>query len=366
MVKTTADKGTLKIRWTHQGKRYSLSLGLKDTEQHRQIARIKAAAIEQDILLEQFDPSLEKYKKSKQSQGTDPIDLLDLWDRYTEFKRPQLAVSTIYHGYGQARRTIAKFPSLNPIDAAKNRDWMIQNLETDVTRRMMVSLTACCRWAVERGYLKTNPFLGLDKPRKQKKKSEEEDINPYTAEERDRIIQAFSTNRYFKYYTPLVRFLFMTGCRPSEALGLQWKHIKKDYSSLTFEQSCTQSDKGLVITPGLKTQRRRTVPLNRLMREFLNSYRQQLGNPGNDAIVFPSPRGKLIDFSNFEERGWKHTLDPAGIERRNPYQMRHTFITLALKSGMSPQDVAKIVGNSAKIIYEHYAGVSRVIEVPEF
>jgi site-specific recombinase XerD len=121
-----------------------------------------------------------------------------------------------------------------------------------------------------------------------------------------------------------------------------------------------------VITPGLKTQKQRYVPFNAGLQSFMKEYRSRIGNPGNEALVFPAPRGGLLDFHNFDTRGWKHTLTDAGIELKKPYQMRHTFITLALKNGMSPQDVAKIVGNSAKIIYENYAGVSRVIEVPEF
>ncbi|MDX2097251.1 MAG: hypothetical protein SFW36_05695 [Leptolyngbyaceae cyanobacterium bins.59] len=42
--------------------------------------------------------------------------------------------------------------------------------------------------------------------------SEDADINPFTLEERDRIIAAFKADRYYKYYAPLIEFLFLTGC----------------------------------------------------------------------------------------------------------------------------------------------------------
>jgi hypothetical protein len=45
-----------------------------------------------------------------------------------------------------------------------------------------------------------------------------EDVNPFTKEERDRIITAFETDRYYHHYTNYVRFLFFTGCCPSEAI----------------------------------------------------------------------------------------------------------------------------------------------------
>jgi integrase len=51
---------------------------------------------------------------------------------------------------------------------------------------------------------------------------EDTDINPFSLEERDRIIQAFKADRYYKFYAPLIEFLFMTGCSPSAAVALQW------------------------------------------------------------------------------------------------------------------------------------------------
>ena len=47
---------------------------------------------------------------------------------------------------------------------------------------------------------------------------EEADINPFTAEERDAIIQAFQESQLYGYYASLVQVLFFTGCRPSEAM----------------------------------------------------------------------------------------------------------------------------------------------------
>jgi integrase len=55
---------------------------------------------------------------------------------------------------------------------------------------------------------------------------------PLPVKKEDRIIEAFKTNRYYKYYTPLMEFLFFTGCRPSEAVALQWKHI--GFKEITF------------------------------------------------------------------------------------------------------------------------------------
>ena len=64
------------------------------------------------------------------------------------------------------------------------------------------------------------------------------------------------------------------------------------------------------------------------------------------------------------------------IKYHKLYQTRHTFITAALETPiptpdgrtkmLDAKDVAKLVGTSPKMIYEHYAGASKELFVPEF
>lgn len=104
--------------------------------------------------------------------------------------------------------------------------------------------------------IKENPFEDMAGDIKiPKGEKEETDINAFTQEERDRIILAFKESRYYKYYAPLIEFLFMTGCRPSEAVALQWKHISSDFRFIRFEQAVVVSESGLVCKKGLKTRR---------------------------------------------------------------------------------------------------------------
>ncbi|MEM9978970.1 MAG: DUF3596 domain-containing protein [Cyanobacteria bacterium P01_D01_bin.2] len=56
------DKGWLRLRWNHQGKRYVMAMGLVDTPGNRALAEAKGAVIRADILSQQFDKSLVKYR----------------------------------------------------------------------------------------------------------------------------------------------------------------------------------------------------------------------------------------------------------------------------------------------------------------
>jgi integrase len=107
----------------------------------------------------------------------------------------------------------------------------------------------------------------------------------------------------------------------------------------------------------LKTQKKRTFPCNSKLKEFLISIKPENCNP--DDLIFPAPYGGLIDVGRFRNRIWEPLITAMGIEYRKPYQTRHTFVTLALESGHTVQDVARLVGNSPEVIYKHYAGNRR-------
>jgi integrase len=148
----------------------------------------------------------------------------------------------------------------------------------------------------------------------------------------------------------------LTGCRPGEALGLEWSHINDGF--IHFQQTSVNGLRG-ELKQGLKTQSSRKFPVNRQLQELIDSI------PRMNKLVFPSPTGRIIDWTNFRARAWVTVLKNAGIRFRKPYQTRHTFITEALRRGLSVQDVAKLVGNSPQVIYQHYAGASRELVVPE-
>lgn len=162
-------------------------------------------------------------------------------------------------------------------------------------------------------------------------------------------------------------FLFKTGCRPSEALALTWSDITQD--SITFTKSYVEGNK----KKGLKTQKKRTIMLNRQLKKAIAETRAYLSNlqekkafVNKHNLVFPSPEGNYIDWHNFSNRAWRKILESLpDIKYRNPYQTRHTFITLAIKANVSYTDIAKHCGNSPKIILERYAGITRNFVMPE-
>ena len=92
-----------------------------------------------------------------------------------------------------------------PTESQAIFDWLNSHVPAGSAKRVLMQLSACCKWAKKSGLLDDNSFEGMAADIKLKKVSTEEfEINPFTREERDRIIEAFQRNRYYKHYAPLV------------------------------------------------------------------------------------------------------------------------------------------------------------------
>jgi hypothetical protein len=79
-------------------------------------------------------------------------------------------------------------------DAVLIRDYLLADLTPDAAKRCLIQLKACCSWALEEGLIDADPFVSM-KIRVPKGLSEDEDVNPFTKQERDLIISTFASDR---------------------------------------------------------------------------------------------------------------------------------------------------------------------------
>jgi integrase len=305
------------------------------------------------------------------------LNLLETWDKYIDFKKPSISPSYLAHQLQATRNHLQKLSGLPEADAVAVRDWAIANLSIDSAKRLISQLSACYGWAKNSKLIEANPFSGMASemklPRSKKISARDREVEPFTANERDSIIAAFKTNQFchpftsrnhlHSNYAAYVQFLFYTGCRPSEAIGLQWKNVDIDKRTVIFRESVVQSPGGRIRKEGLKTQSFRRFKINYQLHQILEETKPLSFN--GDGLVFPAAEGGFIVQDNFRKRVWKKILEGLGLEYRKPYVTRHTFITLCLDKGIDAKDIAQWVGNSPEIIYKHYAGSRHNLQVPE-
>ncbi len=241
--------------------------------------------------------------------------------------------------YGWVANHLDRCPHKLPDDYQAIFDWLTANVPDNSTKRLLMHLSACCKWAKRSKLLGDNPFESMAAEVKLKKVSNEEiEIKPFTRVERDRIIAAFESDRYYKHYAPLVKFLLLTGCRPSEALALPWENIGK--STILFDRAVVYDGIRPVLKKGLKTQKSRKFSINAQLEDLMNAIRPSDFKP--EELIFLGPRQKIIDWGNFTNRGWSSVMKSLkDIDYRNAYQTRHTFCSLCREADISSVQIAK-------------------------
>jgi len=126
----------------------------------------------------------------------------------------------------------------------------------------------------------------------------------------------------------------------SELFKIQWSDVDFTEGTLTVRSAHKNKD-----------IQYRIIELNPSLISILKGWHQADNEKGFDYIV--NWGGKQI---NSMHRTWHSTLEKAGITRRiRPYDMRHYFVTEAIKAGADLKAVAEIVGHSSlTMILKHY------------
>jgi integrase len=149
-------------------------------------------------------------------------------------------------------------------------------------------------------------------------------------------------------YGPLVIVAAETGLRTNEWTALERRDIDRAGRPALMVQRRYADGR---LTPFPKTERsRRRVPLTERALEALDSLPPRL----DTTVVFPAPMGGHIGLDTWRTRDWYPALDAAGISRRGPYCLRHTFASEALAAGISTFELARLMGTSLQMIDRTY------------
>jgi integrase len=398
-IYTDKRSGNLVLRFRVKGydKQFFIGTGLADTPKNRKIVRLRRDLIAADIGLLRFDSSLESYQfqsdsncvvqvpkvqaTRKQAQEKYDYNLLQLWEKFTNFKKAILEPTTILVRYRALKRYIERLPTVSLEKAPEIRDWLLANTTHQMAWENLMMYSHCCDWAVDSGLIPKNPFLKL-KIKPPRKKSDEESYRAFTLVQRDMIIEAFEQHRIYLHYAPLVKFLFWTGMRLGEAFALTWGDISGDCTRISISKSCNIGR----IKKGTKNNRRRIFPTHdgsRLQQLLLDLRPEpKLYNPNH--LIFTSKSGVAVN-TDILQNVWnertsrykskvfrypgvvKELAAKGKVPYLKPYATRHTFATWAISSGISPDKVALLVGDEVETVLRHYCHPNVVeFECPDF
>lgn len=230
------------------------------------------------------------------------------------------------------------------ITAKLVRDWAKQ-ATADFAARTVVNdhavLHQVLKMAVTDKLIKSNPAVGVDLP-----KIVESEMVPLTVEQLYAMADAAGR------YRPAVLTLGLAGLRWGELVGLQVRDV--DVTQRHIHVRRQKYESGGELIDGLpKYGKKRFVPLIDALVPVIVPL---LSGKRKTDLVFTTPSLTPLWVGN-ARRDW---FDPAaeviGVEGLTPHKLRHTYASLAIRSGANAKVLQQAMGHSsAKLTMDRYA-----------
>lgn len=339
-----ASASSIEITFQFQGVRCRERIQLKPTTANLKKAELHKAAIEHAILAGTFDYAT-TFPDSKKAQAfRAPEDKQNLGVYLVEWldrKKLQLKSSTAEH-YREmiTGRLLPMFGSLSLGELSRKhvRDRLSQYKAANKT---LTNLQSCLRSAlndaVEDEILEVNPMAGWNYRNREELK-EDDDVDPFTAEEQAAILAATPKDRQAQ-----VIFSFWTGIRPSELIALEWGDIDWVGGVVRIVRAKTRAADSPE-TPKTASGRR-SVKLLGPARDALLQQKAQTFLAGGRVFKNPNSGQPWEESGEIRKVIWLPALRKAGVRYRRPYQTRHTYASMMLSAGEHPMWVASQMGH---------------------
>jgi integrase len=196
------------------------------------------------------------------------------------------------------------------------------------------------------GLIKANPCSEIERASYQSPGPD-----PFSMEEVDLVLADIKTHCHEQILN-FTQFMFFTGLRTNEGIGLRWADID-------FVRGEMKIDGGMVYeeeTDSTKTSTARKVKFTSRALEALKRQKAHTFLAGGH--VFHDPKTgeqwayqKMTDVRSY----WSAIFKRTGIRYRRPYNTRHTYATVCLMAGANPAYIAKQLGHSTQMLFRVYA-----------
>ncbi|MBW4473266.1 MAG: site-specific integrase [Stenomitos rutilans HA7619-LM2] len=355
--------GRIGIQFTANGQRCSL-YGLGNWDSHSDKAKAEALVrqIEADILERTFDPTLERYRqglsKAVNKLGT-PVEMFAKWMGTVKPNDGNFKVH-----YEPVLQALIASGSRSYSDKGFNLYW--SHLSPRTYNDRVGYLRRFGKWLVDENYLPHNPYRNL-----KNRPVERVKIKPFTPDEVTLILATLYAKSLMigSFYS----FLFLTGCRPSEAIGLLKSKVDTEQGIVTIDCALARSEDGSSAAANrrmkeTKTGDVRVLPLSKqLSLCIVSALGWQQNNQVNSELVFCNQKGEALDDRNLLNRYWKPCLESLNIPYRKPYITRHTAASTVIENGGTLADAAKLLGHSdLRMVSTVYGHAIKEIQLPSY
>jgi|GEM_PF-1244941 integrase len=271
----------------------------------------------------------------------------------------------LYHGHVRALIGHKKISDIHRTDVYNVLARALKiGLAPSTIKKIRGCISRPYNWAINTLGLKlTSPTTGLIFRYSKDATQPRTEIRVITPEELTRFFAAAEGTKYENYFKTLI----LTGLRPSEALGLQVKDVKKNH--LEIRRGMTMRGPSTLKTDNA----RRDIPMTDDLRRVLNDQVNRVAFTTKENWLFPSATkmpSMMAIRSAFEsilrntgtwkrgKRGVKLAVVTPPIEI-TLIDFRHTFATKMAEAGMPEQTLKTIMGHSdISTTLKYYIGIT--------
>lgn len=230
-----------------------------------------------------------------------------------------------------------------------NNDYRTQRgkpLSPKTIRHYYNALGMIFSYAEKQNVIAQNPMQKVDAPKKDKK--------PVDALTQEQAAQFFRLLSDCPLDFHCILYLLITaGIRRGECIGLKWKDIDENHSTITIARSVVYTpESGIMVSTPKTANSIRTIPimpsaLHLLQRWKEHAQREHPNTILKDAFVFPSEKDLFSPRDpNSVTRRVKRFMKSNGFPDLSPHDLRHSCATLLLSQGADIKSVQEILGHA--------------------
>ena len=215
-------------------------------------------------------------------------------------------------------------------------------------RNLLIPVRSVFEDALNDDLIESNPFdrIALAKLIRQTAKASNYVIQPFTEDERAKLLGACRADEW-----PMMQFWFAAGLGPGELQALEWDRC--DFENRTVRISFNQV---VGITKAPKTAAGiRDVDLDEDAMRALAAQKPLSFLKGARIWLNPSNGQPWKTDAQIRKTLWLPLCARAGVDYRNPYQIRHTRTSALLMAGANLWYVAAQLGHEdAEMVFRPY------------
>lgn len=247
--------------------------------------------------------------------------------------------------------------TLTPVACNDFRDALLGRYSRKYAKKILTSFKSILAQARTDGRLQHDPAQGVMILISQRHEKQDETPFPSLSEVRTLLAEVEGlrtagnrqTAKAWARYAPFFLVLAYSGMRPCEAIGLPWKDVDFENSTLTVTQDATE-DREIGLPKSASSYR--TIHMPRLVMDALLVWKEHC--PASSlGLVFPTGTGGVESHGNITNRGWYVLQRSCGLVHENgkpkyPLKsLRHVRASLEIHNGATPKEIQALMGHSS-------------------